>query len=297
MLYRVSAVTVLVSLLTVVDSVSLAQVVVYQNDEPGWLLAAGPAHLLDFDSIPGSTTVPIVGDEFIGLVGSPIISAAPLSETPDVFVGDPTPQVDAPSLPNMLYPTCDPSCEGIVTISFAQPVSAISALFLDVESDFATTGFSIAPNSPVPTYSFTGPQGQASVAFFGIVSAQPFTSVDIHFSTGQNIDGVLVDDVRYALQAPEWEFIRGDSNSDQSVDLSDSVTTLQFLFGSSTSLCVSALDANDDGAVNIADAVYALAYLFNGGPSPPPPFPDCGPDLTPDPLSCLGPLAQCPQLP
>ena len=174
-------------------------VTVFQNDQAGWLAAAGSTVLLDFDSIPGSTTTPIQGGEFSALPGAPFLSAAPLSETPDVYVGDPTSQLDAPSLPNMMGPTCDSSCEGIVTVTFAQPVTAAGALFLDVEADYATTGYSLTPNSPFPEFAFNSSQGQASVAFLGIVSDQPFTSVDIHFSTGPNIDGVLIDDLQYAL--------------------------------------------------------------------------------------------------
>jgi len=36
--------------------------------------------------------------------------------------------------------------------------------------------------------------------------------------------------------------------------------------------------------VNIADAVSVLAGLFGGGPPPPAPYPDCGPDGTADAL-------------
>ena len=187
------------ALLLAVPSVALSQVVVFENDESAWSLAAPQTSLMNFDSVPGSTSQPLVGDEFASLAGSPMIAAAALSETPDVFVGDPTSQVNAPSAPNMLYPTCDPSCEGIVTISFATPVTAVAATFLDVEADFASTGFSITPNSLTPEYAFSGSQGQASVAFLGIVSPSPFSSIDIHFSTGSNIDGVLIDDLQYSL--------------------------------------------------------------------------------------------------
>lgn len=55
-------------------------------------------------------------------------------------------------------------------------------------------------------------------------------------------------------------------------------------------------DANDDGTLNISDPVYLLSYLFVGGGPPPPPFADCGEDPTPDGLDCAGPLATCPQI-
>ena len=51
--------------------------------------------------------------------------------------------------------------------------------------------------------------------------------------------------------------------------------------------CDDAADANDDGLKNIADAIFILQNLFNNGRNPPPPFPDCGLDDTPDNLGCL----------
>ena len=82
-------------------------------------------------------------------------------------------------------------------------------------------------------------------------------------------------------------FMRGDSNQDATVDLSDAVNTLNVLFlGSGSLRCADAADANDDGPINIADAIYTLSHLFTGGPEPPPPFPSAGRDITDDPLDC-----------
>jgi hypothetical protein len=83
-------------------------------------------------------------------------------------------------------------------------------------------------------------------------------------------------------------FIRGDSNGDDKVDLSDAATTLGFLFlGSSRPRCFDASDANDDGTVNIADPIFTLQFLFLGGTSIPSPFPSEGEDSTDDGMSCL----------
>ena len=46
--------------------------------------------------------------------------------------------------------------------------------------------------------------------------------------------------------------------------------------------CEDAADANDDEALDISDAIYVLGSLFVGGAPPPPPFPDCGADPTPE---------------
>jgi hypothetical protein len=193
-----------------------AAVISFENDEAGWQAAAGGSGsvtLLDFESITGSTTVPIVGDEFSSFAGQPSFALAPQSASAELFVGNPTPQIPTPpSGVNMFYPTCDPSCEGIVTLTFGTPVTSVGAIFVDVEGDFATTGFSLTPGATVPEVSFTSNQGQASFSFLGFVSDSPFTSVDIHFATRPGSDGVLIDDLQYAVvpvPAAVWLFGSG----------------------------------------------------------------------------------------
>jgi CotH protein/lamin tail-like protein/Big-like domain-containing protein/PA14 domain-containing protein len=88
-------------------------------------------------------------------------------------------------------------------------------------------------------------------------------------------------------------FVRGDSNLDGRVDISDAVSILncQFL-GTNCTTCDDAADTNDDGSVDISDAVYLLSYAFLGGNAPPAPFPSLGVDPTDDGHTCrrgLGP--------
>ncbi|MBT7129826.1 MAG: hypothetical protein HN891_03865 [Planctomycetes bacterium] len=73
---------------------------------------------------------------------------------------------------------------------------------------------------------------------------------------------------------------------------------LQVLWGNSSSAssplgCIDSADGNDDGLVDLADPIALLGYLFNGATPPPPPFPDCGIDPTPDALECDS-FAACP---
>ncbi len=78
---------------------------------------------------------------------------------------------------------------------------------------------------------------------------------------------------------PAARFRRGDFDSDGKVNITDPISTLNFLFGGQGSpSCMKAVDANGDGSVNIADATFSLNFLFSGGPAPPAPFPDCGPE-------------------
>lgn len=88
-------------------------------------------------------------------------------------------------------------------------------------------------------------------------------------------------------------FVRGDCNVDGFFNIADAVIALGFLFNGGSVLCHVACDSNDDGVVNIADPVFVLASLFGGGPAPSAPHPTCGPDPTPDALTC-GSFGLCP---
>lgn len=68
-------------------------------------------------------------------------------------------------------------------------------------------------------------------------------------------------------------FLRGDTNSDGRVDLSDVVFILDYLFnGKAGPHCGESSDANGDQRIDIADPVYLLNHLFLGGPQPPEPY-------------------------
>lgn len=82
-------------------------------------------------------------------------------------------------------------------------------------------------------------------------------------------------------------FIRGDSNNDGIVDLTDAIFILNYLFqGGDAPSCQDAADVNDDGILDISDAVAVLQYLFLGGNDPAQPYPDEGIDFSEDGLIC-----------
>ncbi len=96
---------------------------------------------------------------------------------------------------------------------------------------------------------------------------------------------VLMDE--YNVELGLEPFVRGDTNLDNSFDLSDSITLLGWLFlGSEFGSCPIAGDFNDDSSLNISDVIYGLNALFGIGAVPAAPWPDCGPDPTPDFLRC-----------
>ncbi len=85
------------------------------------------------------------------------------------------------------------------------------------------------------------------------------------------------------------EFLRGDANRDDVVDVSDAILALNFLFVENTNLvsCLDAADANDSGGVDISDPIAVLGFLFVGNGALPHPYPEPGEDPTPDELGCL----------
>jgi hypothetical protein len=85
-------------------------------------------------------------------------------------------------------------------------------------------------------------------------------------------------------------FRRGDSNGDGSVDLTDPIVVLLYLFhGHGFPACESASDADDNGELELTDAIRVLNFLFSGGPPPAPPGPyEPGIDPSPDELNCRG---------
>ena len=111
--------------------------------------------------------------------------------------------------------------------------------------------------------------------------------------TGFGTGGACHEDSVLMMSPIVKNFIRGDVNLDNSIDLSDGISQLESLFsGSGPVDCEDAADTNDDGAFNIADTIFLLSYLFSGGSPPADPFGACGPDPSFDSLGCNSPV--CP---
>ena len=98
--------------------------------------------------------------------------------------------------------------------------------------------------------------------------------------------------------AGDFQFVRGNSNNDGRVNISDPIYTLSYLFlGGPDPICLDAADADNDSRINITDPVFTLNFLFLGGRPIPQPYPQCGVDAgaTVDLLGC-SPCA-CPPYP
>jgi hypothetical protein len=76
--------------------------------------------------------------------------------------------------------------------------------------------------------------------------------------------------------SPGAEQIAGDCNQDGTVDLSDVICLLGFLFQNNpavlpcatTAANLALMDCNNDGGIDLSDGIYKLAFLFQGGPAP-----------------------------
>lgn len=106
---------------------------------------------------------------------------------------------------------------------------------------------------------------------------------------GDGLLDVILNGIRFAVFLGEHSgpFLRGDASADGSLDLSDAVSILSYLFlGGGASDCLDSNDCDDDGKVLLTDAIYLLSHLFLGTSAPPEPFPAPGVDRTRDELFC-----------
>ncbi|MEM7262637.1 MAG: hypothetical protein AAF488_11650, partial [Planctomycetota bacterium] len=90
------------------------------------------------------------------------------------------------------------------------------------------------------------------------------------------------------------QLLRGDADDSGTVNITDGIFILNFLFlGGASPQCEDSADADDSGAVNITDGIFVLNFLFLGGDTPPAPTGNCGVDPTEDTLFCEADQPNC----
>jgi thermitase len=209
---------------------------------------------------------------------------------------------------DLTWPGASPLCitVGVTTIDDQRAIFSGTGLALDVVApgkDLLTAPMD--PTSTVPV-KFSGCSAStplvAGIAAL-LLSIDPSLTPD---EVQQLIQGGAEDEVGLFDDPPGWDpsygwgrvnahrslellttrFIRGDSNSDGLVDISDPLFFLNYLFlGGQPFLCRDAGDVNDDGILDTVDITTLFRILFLSG-SLPPPFPACGYDTTRDHLDC-----------
>ncbi len=109
-----------------------------------------------------------------------------------------------------------------------------------------------------------------------VVSAGGNHGSSTHFAltgtAGQTVVGRGTS-TNYGVSQGYWQafktYVCGDASGDGSVDISDAVHLIQYIFaGGPAPNPLAAGDANCDLAVDISDAVYVIQYIFSGGPAP-----------------------------
>jgi len=139
--------------------------------------------------------------------------------------------------------------------------------------------------SPVYSVLLERPDAIVDVArTSGCASAAKFANFIEEFEGAESDVAISV---RESLETACFVFVRGDSNGDGALDISDAVHTLSFLFlGDAALECEDMADSNDDGEVDISDALRTLGHLFACDLPPPYPFPDPATDPTQDSFPC-----------
>jgi hypothetical protein len=99
-------------------------------------------------------------------------------------------------------------------------------------------------------------------------------------STLEFVDAIFQDENLDTIEVNTGDGIIGDANSDGSVNVSDAVFIINYVFvGGDTPVPLESGEANCDGSVNVSDAVYIINYVFVGGSGPCDPddngIPDC----------------------
>ena len=161
------------------------------------------------------------------------------------------------------------------------------ALPANTDVEVATFQFEVAEDAPEMTTQvrfFDGARGSGEPMHNSVVTAgetvlpeflQSFVTVDC------NVQVLPIVDIATF-------FLRGDSSGNGTVNITDAVVSLDYLFRTgSPPACFDAADADDDGELDITDPIFTLGFLFLGtvGPMPAPyPIPDSDP--TPDAMTC-----------
>jgi hypothetical protein len=87
--------------------------------------------------------------------------------------------------------------------------------------------------------------------------------------TDEHEEGQWSETAGFWILEPAAEYLCGDVNDDEAVNVGDAVFLINYVFKGGAAPdpeCVG--DTNGDGSANVGDAVYVINYVFKGGPEP-----------------------------
>jgi len=189
----------------------------------------------------------------------------------------------------------DGTAERNIFASYMTPPSGGNLVFYyqvePVSSIYPANGRPTA--NPQPTFTWSGLVGKAravdSYEFqldryydfrWPVFSVTGLTSPQYHIPHSLGADSVFYWRIRPVTGGTTGAYSRtfaayllnylcGDANGDATVDISDAVYLIAYIFsGGSAPSPLLAGDANCDSTVDISDAVYLIAYIFSGGLAP-----------------------------
>jgi hypothetical protein len=105
----------------------------------------------------------------------------------------------------------------------------------------------------------------------GIISGTPnwVSNFTFRIEVIDSSDPPLRDTAQFTIHVTEVDYICGDANNDDDVNVSDAVWIINYVFiGGDPPDPLASGEANCDGGVNVSDAVYIINYVFIGGTPP-----------------------------
>lgn len=199
----------------------------------------------------------------------------------------------------------------------AVPGSGVATINNGLPPDFIATQFSSSACSVSIVYSLTG-TGPALAAgndleiaviqYEVVVGLASGTIADLTLCTAStppievivvnNGNSFVPDTIAGSIEVggtlSTIEFIRGDTNGDGTVSVTDAIVLLGNLFGIvPDGDCPRSGDVNLTGDRDLSDAIVLLDSIVGGGPPVPPPYPNCGVSAVTSLLPCQ-PSTACP---
>lgn len=143
-------------------------------------------------------------------------------------------------------------------------VNSLSAV--DPEGEAVTITMEFATAEEFATYGFSDNGDGTAVMGVTADNSQYLTEVPVDYTATDASGASTTVRVRYLVV----QFIRGDSNTDGKLDMSDIMYIVNYLYKEGpTPASADAADANFDTALNILDAEYLIRFFYKQGPPPP----------------------------
>jgi len=190
------------------------------TDFTSWAAAAGAPVTLDFETPDASGgNVALNGNEYAGLPGTPELAFTPTpgaNSDDSLQVGEGRLEVQPSSGDQLLFPGLFEQGVagngGILTFTADDSLSAVAAVFSDVEQGRSTTGFDLNGDGTIDVvFGDTYPaSGDGERLFLGFVTDEPVAAVDVHINSanpppGAGADGVGLDDLSFSTSPAQPE--------------------------------------------------------------------------------------------